>query len=264
MMKNILEKIVEKIKTLPEIESIALSGSKTNNFSDEQSDFDIYVYSSNKIDVDFRKKLAQSFSDRFEVNNNYWENGDEWVAKSGETIDIMYRSCSFIEENISQVFENFNAQVGYSTCILFNVQKSKILFDRNGWFKKQQEKINTEYPQKLSKAIIEKNLPLLRNNISSYKAQIIKALDRNDLISVNHRITAFLASYFDILFALNKVFHPGEKRLLEFANELDPVNKPKKLNKNIEKLLNAKDKLTLLEKIDELVDSLEILPGNLN
>ena len=35
-------------------------------------------------------------------------------------------------------------------------------------------------------------------------------------MSVNHRLAAWLASYVDILFAVNRVLHPGEKRILEF------------------------------------------------
>ncbi len=47
--------------------------------------------------------------------------------------------------------------------------------------------------------------------------QIEKACQRKDLISLNHRVAALLASYFDVIFALNRVLHPGEKRLMEWA-----------------------------------------------
>ena len=51
----------------------------------------------------------------------------------------------------------------------------------------------------------------------SYYDQINSAVERDDFVSVNHRCAAFLASYFDIVFALNRVLNPGEKKLVQFA-----------------------------------------------
>ena len=68
---------------------------------------------------------------------------------------------------------------------------------------------------------------LLRGNLPSYDLQIAKAIARNDRVSVNHRTAAFLESYFDIIFALNKLTHPGEKRMVQYAKEkaeILPVN----------------------------------------
>ena len=55
---------------------------------------------------------------------------------------------------------------------------------------------------------------------SCYLKQITTSIVRRDPVSLNHRIAAWLASYFDILFAINCRFHPGEKRLLTYAEEL--------------------------------------------
>ena len=53
-----------------------------------------------------------------------------------------------------------------------------------------------------------------------YFHQIKAAIARQDPVSLNHRVAAWPASYFDILFAINGQFHPGEKRLLIYAEEL--------------------------------------------
>src|SRR5712671_4924425 len=72
----------------------------------------------------------------------------------------------------------------------------------------------------LVRAVIAKNFPVLGSIISSYEDQIESAFARRDLVSLIHRTAAWLASYFDIVFAGNRQYHPGEKRLLIQAAQL--------------------------------------------
>ncbi|GAP13390.1 hypothetical protein LARV_01143 [Longilinea arvoryzae] len=58
---------------------------------------------------------------------------------------------------------------------------------------------------------------MLGGVIPAYAHQIEKAVHSGDRIRANHRLAALLASYFDVLFALNRRPHPGEKRLVEYA-----------------------------------------------
>jgi hypothetical protein len=69
---------------------------------------------------------------------------------------------------------------------------------------------------------------------------------------MNHRTTAFLSSYFDVLFAANRATHPGEKRLLQLAAQLPLV--PPKLDENVDGLLSARDPEQLLACIDALTN----------
>ena len=103
----------------------------------------------------------------------------------------------------------------------FTLVKSTILSDKSGKVKALFDKFNVTYPKTLKKNIIKKGLCLLSGHLPSYDRQILKAHKRGDFISVNHRITAFVETYFDVLFALNSTLHPGEKRMIEYAKHLE-------------------------------------------
>ena len=117
-------------------------------------------------------------------------------------------------KGVENVVVNCQPSNGYTTCMWHNLLNCKIIFDRNGKLTAAQKKYNVPYPQKLKQAIIERQLKLLDGSMPAYKTQIAKALKRKDYVSVNHRVTEFLASYFDLLFAINEQTHFGEKRLI--------------------------------------------------
>jgi len=108
-----------------------------------------------------------------------------------------------------------------------------------------QQKARTPYPEALRRAIVAKNWPILRRNQSSYRHQIEIALKRDDVFSVQHRVTALLASFFDLWFALERTPHPGEKRLLSYL--------PGEWSQRVREVIDSEPS-TLLASIDALLD----------
>jgi len=239
----------------PRVVAVALAGSRGAGSGDEASDFDLYVYADDELPVDFRRALA---SPGAEIDNRYWEPGDEWTDQaSNARVDVMYRSPAWIEEHLDRVLVRHEASIGYSTCFWYNVLHSEALFDPRGWYANLRARARTPYPEPLRRAIIAKNYPLLRGNQSSYRAQIALALQRGDRVSVQHRITALLASYFDVWFALEREPHPGEKRLLAALPPGEAILVCAVLESRADALLASIDAL-----LDRLGQRLDVAPAH--
>ena len=80
------------------------------------------------------------------------------------------------------------------------------------------------------------------------------------MVSINHRVAALLASYFDVLFALNCLPHPGEKQLLKAASERC-AKVPREMVREVEGVLRAVSSAdqNLIVRIGKLIDSLDQL-----
>jgi hypothetical protein len=204
-----------------QVAAVALGGSLSSGAAGPGSDIDLYVYTDAELPLAAQAALiAQSAGDisRADVNLPYWGGVNMWVdAASGITVDCIYFGAAWMEEQVLRVMEAHQPSMGYSTCFCRTVRQSQALYDPRGWFAALQALSRQAYPEALRRNIIAYNYPLLRSIMSSYLHQVESAARRGDLLSVNHRVAALLASYFDIVFALNRVLHPGEKRLLAFA-----------------------------------------------
>lgn len=204
---------------LPEIEAIALGGSRAGTDYDEKSDYDLYIYCTDIPDEGIRRRILEKCCQYMEIGNSFWELEDDCTLKDGIDIDILYRNIGDFSQTICYVVEEHTAYNGYTTCMWHNLLHSRILYDKNGELESLQNKYRIPYPNELRNNIIRKNLRLLTGNLPSYDTQIKKAFARKDMVSVNHRTAAFLESYFDIIFALNRLTHPGEKRMVQYAKE---------------------------------------------
>lgn len=223
---------------LPEVEAIALGGSRAGADYDEKSDYDLYVYCACIPCEDTRKRILEKCCQYMEIGNFFWELEDDCTLKDGTDIDILYRNIGDFSRTICSVVEEHTAYNGYTTCMWHNLLHSRILYDKNGELESLQNKYRIPYPDELRINIIHKNLRLLTGNLPSYDTQIKKAFARKDMVSVNHRTAAFLESYFDIIFAMNRLTHPGEKRMVQYAKEQAEIL-PAGFEENLDRLFQS-------------------------
>lgn len=255
-MNECFNRIIDEYKNFSEVKAIALGGSGVNDTSDNLSDIDVYIFVEKDIAVKNREKLVKQYSSKYEVGGEYFGSGDEFfVDKLNIQLDVMYWNVNWFESIVKNTWFKYYPSNGYTTAFLFTLNNFQIIYDKDNWLKTLQDSIQTKYPYELKQNIIKRNMMLLKDKpFASYYEQIKKAINRNDIVSINHRISAFMASYFDIIFAVNELLHPGEKRLVKYAKDNCQIL-PDNFEENINKLLVQPNSETL-NILDDMVESL--------
>ena len=254
----VIQKVVRRFSQLPKIQAVAVAGSQVAGTTNKDSDIDIYIYSITEIPSKLRTAIGAEFSDDVEIND-FWGPGNEWTDReTGIHVDAVFWTTGWIKEQVERVLVRHEASMGYTTCFWHTVRNSQREFDRNNWLSELQKQAMQDYPEPLVKAIVANNYPVLRQTASSYLKQLEKAAYRADVVSLNHRTAALFASYFDILFAINRVTHPGEKRLIEHAENFCP-KRPSAMRAEIHAVLEASvcKSTGIGTAINRLIDSLD-------
>ena len=70
------EEVFCKLSELPQVEAIALGGSRASGATDEKSDYDVYVYILKDIPEDTRSNILSEYCSAMEVGNHFWESED--------------------------------------------------------------------------------------------------------------------------------------------------------------------------------------------
>ena len=261
-----VQRIADRFAQLPQVIAVALAGSLTGGSGDARSDFDLYIYADSGIPPADRAQIARKLADPahpIEIDNPYWGTEDAWTeCTTGTKADLIFWSPGWIEDQIDRVLVRCEAWIGYSTCFWHTVLHSVPYFDRSGWFTALKQRADQPYPEALRRDVLVKNYPVLRRAIPSYRNQIELAIQRRDRISLNHRIAALLASYFDVIFAVNRVPNPGEKRLIVRTQQLCKAL-PDDWDQHVDAVLYSVaqpwDALDTLTHVDALIDSLDRL-----
>ena len=247
-----VNELFNEMGALPQVEAIALGGSRATGRNDEKSDYDVYIYITESIDENVRRNILEKYCGYMEIGNSFWELEDDVTLKDGIDMDIIYRDMKDFENMVSSVVTDCVAWNGYTTCMWHNLITSKIVIDKNGKLKELQDKFKIPYPKKLKENIISNNLKLLNGMLPSFDMQIKKAENRGDLVSVNHRVTEFLASYFDIIFAINEMTHPGEKRMQSICSAECKIL-PRNFDENLNRLFSGMFREKIADVINDMV-----------
>ena len=251
-----VNELFEEFSNILQVEAIALGGSRATGRNDEKSDYDVYVYITDSIDENIRRDILDKYCKYMEIGNSFWELEDDVTLKDGIDMDIIYRNMQDFENTVSSVVIDCVPWNGYTTCMWHNLITSKIVLDKNANLNILQETYRIPYPKKLKENIISNNLNLLSGMLPSFDIQIKKAENRGDLVSVNHRVTEFLASYFDIIFALNEMTHPGEKRMQSICSAECRIL-PNRFNENLNRLFAGMFREDIYPVINDMIVELQ-------
>ena len=255
-----VEQLFKELSLLEEVEAIALGGSRAGENYDEKSDYDVYLYVNSPISEEKRKNILQKFCSYMEIGNSFWEYEDNCVLNNGIEIDILYRDMKDFMKGIERVVAEYHPSNSYTTCMWHNLITCKILYDKNGTLEKYKNKYTINYPKQLKENIIKRQLELIDSAMPAYPKQIKKAISRKDFVSINHRITEFLASYFDLLFAINEITHPGEKRLIQLCKKqckILPENFEENLNSLFSHMYSEENQSLLMNDIENIVNNIK-------
>lgn len=218
-----IHEFVEFFSRLPQVEAIALGGSRAGSHYDSSSDYDIYVYCTAPVEESTRRQLLEPLVSYVEYGNQFWELEDNGTFRNGIDFDILYRNLDDFTAGVASVVESFQAGNAYTTCMWHNLLTCRILYDPAARLQQAKQRFQVPYPEELKQNILHRGWRLLSDSMPAYSLQIRKAAERGDLVSVNHRVAGFLETYFDVLFALNGRTHPGEKRLMTLCQESCPL-----------------------------------------
>jgi hypothetical protein len=115
-----------------------------------------------------------------------------------------------LRAEIEQAFGEGLISEGYTTARLFYVANGQPLHDPAGVLSALRERLLGGYPEPTRRLLLRYHPALL----SVYLGHLRLAQARGDLLMVQHRRYTVQMVFFNLLFALNRRYHPGEKRLL--------------------------------------------------
>lgn len=260
---NLAKEIASEFSALASVEGVWLGGSHASGQATALSDIDLYIYSTAELPLGDRAGLIHPRASVAEVGYNFWETEDYWrEQKSGSKIEAMYRRPEWEIDYLEDLFANRRARMGFSTTGWHSIVQAQVLFDRHGWTREVKALADRPYPDDLASAIIQLNFSVLRGTLVTHTEALTSALTRGDLIFAHSRLNEILNCYFDVLFALNRTLHPGAKRQLVNAQTL--ALQPDGMVDDITDLLRDRYLSELPEKLEKLIDRLEILLNRLH
>lgn len=245
----------------PQVCAMAVGGSRAIKRNDRYSDYDVYVYCLEPLSLEVRRPVLEKYCGTMALDNHFRECEDVCILEDdGAELNIIYRDLNEFLEVIARVLERFEPLDRCTTTMWHSLLTGRIAYDKGKHLATAREKYSMPYPQELKNNIISYHMSLIKYGMPSIMAQTEKAMRRGDLTDISRNVNRFLDSYFDVLFALNEMPHPGEKRLVQICVEECKIL-PANFELNIRLLLNSMCKDPSASVVSLMVSELEKVIG---
>ncbi len=242
--------------------SIALAGSRAYGGADGDSDIDLYMLVKgmklgNKI-AEIIKPIADEGSD-ISVSESFafapYGGGIEFTYH-GIPVEVTVKYYSLIKQRLDECLEGKFEIIpqtwtsnGYYTYIAASeIDFIEPIWDPNGFIAEYKEKFR-EYPEKLRQSIISCFMGRAYTWINNFHYE--SAIRRGDFMFTSACVLHTVQDLIQVIFAYNRVYFKGDKKLADSLKELPYC--PKEFSDNLLFLMQSSDDSELLQKQYEIL-----------
>ncbi len=203
------------LSVMPGIVAVSLGGSVAVGLADDASELDLHVYWAAPLpSAETRAARLRAIADPDSVRAGLtsWGLEDQFSVGS-RPVELIYRCWDDVRDEVERAYDPGLPGQGFTTAVLYSVARGRPLHDPTGDLTTARERLVREFPEATRTAILQREIPLLGFHLS----QLRKAQVRDDIVYAQHVRCKVQVLFFDVLFALNRLYHPGEKRSLEHA-----------------------------------------------
>jgi hypothetical protein len=207
-----MRSIVAAIADLTGVLGVSLGGSVAAGFADAASDVDLHVYWRAPLaEPAARAERLARVADAGSVAVEFltWGREDR-LRVGGRLVELIYVPLDELQAEVEQAYGAGLSGEGFVTAQLNYAANGRLLHDAAGEVAAIRQRLVDAYPEATRRLVLRDNPFPMR----TYLAQLRGAQSRGDLLYVQHRRYAVQMVFFNVLFALNRRYHPGEKRLL--------------------------------------------------
>lgn len=247
-----LQSLVAAAAGVPGVVAISLGGSTASSLADHASDIDLHVYwraplAEPPLRADRLAPIADAGSVEVEIMS--WGREDH-LKIGGRKVELVYVAFDELLDQAERAYTEGLGAEGYATAFLYSVAQGWPLYDAAGELGRLRARLEV-YPEATRRRLLESHPMLLR----TYLGYLKLGQARGDLLSVQHQRYTIQMVFFNALFALNRRYHPGEKRLLIHAERclIQPPDLAARWNYSTQL---AADDVALAEVLGDLVDGL--------
>jgi len=208
-------RVVEAVSDISGVVCASLGGSVGAGLGDALSDLDIHVFWEAPLaEQGQRTARLTAIADpsTVRVGINSWGLEDH-LKLEGRLVELIYFHWADVRADVDRAYSEGLVSNGFTTAVMYSVAHGVPLFDPTGELGAVRERLNSEFPEATRIALLRRETPLLEFHVK----QLRRAQARGDVVFAQHVRYKVQASFFDLLFTLNRQYRPGEKRLTEHS-----------------------------------------------
>lgn len=249
---NQAQQVAEAAIGIPGVIAVSLGGSLANDLADEQSDIDLHVYWRAPLAATAERAVClAAVADPGTIVREVGDWGlEDHLVVGGRLAELVYVELGDLWVEVERAYGEGLAGEGFTTAVLTFAAQGRPLLDPQGELAALRARLVT-YPEPTRARVLGSHPRLLH----AYLGQFRKAQGRHDLLFAQHRRYTIQMVFFNLLFALNRRFHPGEKRLLVHSERCSL--RPARLAERWSEIaLRPVDDMVVADMLEELVDEL--------